>query len=269
MPPPAESPAESPGEAPLDLPSAATERVRAKLAAGGRPYVTLKAAATLDGKIAMADGESRWITGEAARALAHELRARHDGVLVGIGTVLRDDPALTVRLEGVNARPARVVLDSTCRITLEARVLAGDGAARIVVAGEGAPPAAVEALRGAGVTVFVADTPRPRPAAFLPWLREQGLETLLVEGGGQVHGEFIANSEADELFLFLAGRLIGDAEAPAWCGPLGLKSLSETPRLKLSPPRRVGEDILVHGTFGGRPAEAPAETPKYPRTGGR
>jgi diaminohydroxyphosphoribosylaminopyrimidine deaminase/5-amino-6-(5-phosphoribosylamino)uracil reductase len=231
------------------LPEFDPRRIAAKLAAGNRPYVTLKAAASLDGKIATRDGESQWITGEIARTLGHALRARHDAVLVGLNTVLRDDPSLTVRPPGGTARLARIVLDSRCRTPAGARLLAADGAARFVIAGSRAPMERVDALRAEGVRVFLAPTARPEPAAFLPWLRAQGLRSILVEGGAAVHGALIANGEADELFLFLAGRLIGDPAAPAWCGPLGISGLAGTPRLRLSPPRPVGEDILVHGLF--------------------
>ena len=145
-------------------------RVREKLGSTGRPYVTLKAAATLDGKIATGDGESKWITGETARRHAHRLRAGHAAILVGLGTVRADNPRLTVRLSGGDAAggdttggealpaasalppPARVVLDSRAAIDLGALVLAEDGARRIVVTGAEAPAEKVAALRGRRVT---------------------------------------------------------------------------------------------------------------------
>ena len=226
------------------------ERVHAWLARSDRPYVTLKAAATLDGRIATAGGESRWITGEAARQLAHGLRALHDAVLAGANTVLKDDPRLTVRLPGVTRQPARIVLDSTCRTPLTARIFAEDGAARFLIAGREAPPRLAAALRERGITVRVCSTQRPEAREFLPWLRGQGVNSILVEGGGAVHGHFVANAQAQELFLFVAGLVLGDERAPAWCGATGIPALSQAPRLRLSEPRRVGADVLLHGLFG-------------------
>ena len=233
-----------------EIPEFQPERAREWLARSDRPYVTLKAAATLDGRIATASGESRWITGEAARYLAHGLRALHDAVLVGLNTVLKDDPQLTARLPGVTRQPARIVLDSTCRAPFTARIFAEDGAARYVIAGRDAPAGSVAALRERGVAVRVCSTQRPAAAEFLPWLRGQGVNSVLVEGGGAVHGHFVANAQAQELFLFVAGLVLGDERASAWCGAAGITALSQAPRLRLSVPRRVGEDILLHGLFG-------------------
>ncbi len=234
------------------------ERVRAKLGATGRPYVTLKAAATLDGKIATGGGESKWITGDAARRHAHRLRAGHAAILVGLGTVRADNPRLTVRLAGGDAPPsasalrppARVVLDSRAGIDPDAPVLAEDGARRIVLTGAEAPAEKVAGLRERGVEVMTFETARPMAGAFLPGLRKSGLDTLLVEGGATVHGHFIAEREADELFLYLAGRLIGDRDAPGWCGILNIPSLAETPRVTLTQPVTLGGDVLLHGFFG-------------------
>lgn len=238
-------------------------RVRRLLEEKNRPYLTLKAAATLDGRIATGSGESQWITGADARRHAHRLRAGHDGIVVGIGTVLADDPRLTVRLEEVEDEdagsgahpPARIVLDSKCRIDTVAsigagpHILADDGARRIVIAGRDAEPARLRHLEALGVETILCATPRPEGREFLPKLRAAGLSTLLVEGGGSVHGSFIANGEADELFLYLAGRLIGEPDAPAWCKGLGVERLEDTPLLSLSPPVLLGDDILVHGYF--------------------
>ena len=232
-------------------------RVREKLGSTGRPYVTLKAAATLDGKIATGDGESKWITGETARRHAHRLRAGHAAILVGLGTVRADNPRLTVRLSGGEALPAasalpppaRVVLDSRAAIDLGALVLAEDGARRIVVTGAEAPAEKVAALRGRGVEVIACKSARPLAGAFLPSLRNSGLDTVLVEGGAMVHGHFIAEREADELFLYLAGRLIGGRDAPGWCGILNTPSLAETPRVTMTQPVTLGEDVLLHGFF--------------------
>ncbi|MEE8433743.1 MAG: dihydrofolate reductase family protein [bacterium] len=239
------------------------ERVRAKLGATGRPYVTLKAAATLDGKIATREGESKWITGEAARRHAHRLRAGHAAILVGLGTVRADNPRLTVRLAGGDTAggdapsavsalrsPVRVVLDSRAGIDPDALVLAQDGARRIVVTGAEAPAGKVAALRGRGVEVITCESARPMAGAFLPALRNSGLDTVLVEGGAEVHGHFIAEREADELFLYLAGRLIGDRDAPGWCGILNIPSLAEAPRVTMTQPVTLGGDVLLHGFFG-------------------
>jgi diaminohydroxyphosphoribosylaminopyrimidine deaminase/5-amino-6-(5-phosphoribosylamino)uracil reductase len=243
------------------------DAVRRRLEEKNRPYLTLKAAATLDGRIATRSGESQWITGTEARRHAHRLRAGHDGILVGIGTVLADDPRLTVRLEenedaGSGAyAPARIVLDSQARIGTEpridtgapigsgARMLADDGARRIVIAGREAEAARLRRLEAMGVETILCATPRPEWREFLPKLRATGLSTLLVEGGGSVHGSLIANGDADELFLYLAGRLIGEPDAPAWCKGLGVERLEDTPLLSLSPPVLIGDDVLVHGYF--------------------
>ncbi len=235
------------------------QRVQAKLARGDRPYVTLKAAISLDGKIATRSGASQWITGEAAREFAHRLRARHEAVCVGINTVIADDPRLTVRIAGKTgglynkgeaAQPARVVLDSRCRIAPEAKCLAADGARRIVVAGAEAPAERVAALQEAGAEVLLCPQARPSPTFFLPALRELGLNTLLVEGGGEVHANFIAHGEADELMLIVAGKIIGGNDAPGWCASLGVDSLAEVPRLELMPPEQLGEDLVIRGLFG-------------------
>ncbi len=225
-------------------------RVQAVLRAGERPYVSLKAAVTLDGKIASRHGESQWITGEAARAAGHSLRARHRGILVGINTVLMDDPRLTVRDGSGGPHPARIVLDSLCRISLAARCLADDGTPRIVVAGAQAPPERRGALEAAGVRVVLCPAARPLPGDFLPRLRALGIETLLVEGGAQVHADLIAHHAADALFLFVAGRVLGDAAAPTWCATLpGGNRLADAVQLELAPPQAVGADVLIRGHF--------------------
>lgn len=226
------------------------ERVQGKLARTDHPYVTLKAAITLDGKIAAAGGASQWITGEAARELAHRLRARHDGILVGINTVKADDPRLTVRLPDCQGQPARIVLDSRCAILPSARCLAADGTRRIVVTGAHAPPERVAYLRGLGVTVLPCDGVRPAPEAFLPLLRAEGLQSLLVEGGGQVHANMIAHGVADELVLFMAGKIAGD-DAPGWCAAFGAERLEDMPRLELQSAEPVGEDLVLRGWFLG------------------
>jgi diaminohydroxyphosphoribosylaminopyrimidine deaminase/5-amino-6-(5-phosphoribosylamino)uracil reductase len=224
-------------------------RVNAVLAAGQRPYVSLKAAISLDGKIASRHGESKWITGEEARAAGRQLRNTHAGILVGINTVLADDPQLTARDAG-SQHPVRIVLDSRGRTPLEARCLADDGTRRVVVAGTQAAADRVAALEARGVTVLRCPTERPVPEDFLPRLRGLGIDTLLVEGGGQVHADFIAHRAADAVFLFLAGRVMGDAAAPGWCATLpGGNRLADAAALILRPPLVVGNDVLIVGHF--------------------
>jgi diaminohydroxyphosphoribosylaminopyrimidine deaminase/5-amino-6-(5-phosphoribosylamino)uracil reductase len=225
-------------------------RVRAVLAAGDRPYISLKAAITLDGKIASRHGESHWITGDEARAAGRALRAQHGGIVVGIHTVLADDPQLTVRGADGVPNPARIVLDSRGRIPLQARCLADDGTRRIVVVGGPATGERVSALERLGVHVLRCPTARPLPGHFLPRLRALGIDTLLVEGGGTVHADLIAHHAANAVFLFLAGRVMGDAAAPGWCATLpGGNRLADAPALTLAPPLTIGTDVLIRGHF--------------------
>ncbi len=248
-------PADSPS---MDLPpmppqALSSARIRAHLAQAQRPYVTLKAGTTLDGKIATGTGESQWITGEAARAHGHALRARHDGILVGINTVLADDPRLTVRMGQDGPAPMRIVLDSRCRIDPQATCLRNDGVRRIVICGALAPVDKRKALTQRGVEVLQFAAHQPAPPDYLARLRGCGVNTLLVEGGAYVHAQIIAHMQADELFLYLSGRIIGGCDAPGWCGHIGVDSLAQTPRLRISGSLMVGEDILVHGVFPDRP----------------
>jgi diaminohydroxyphosphoribosylaminopyrimidine deaminase/5-amino-6-(5-phosphoribosylamino)uracil reductase len=214
----------------------------------GRPHVTLKTAMTLDGKIAAADGESRWITGEAARLEAHRLRFAADAVLVGIGTVLADDPRLTVRHAGLPPRePFRVVADSRLRTPAEARILHAGDPGRVVlacVAPAPAGPAAALRARGARVLELPGDGGRVDLRALLAALRALDVIAVLVEGGGELGAALAEASLVDRVAFFLAPRLLGGRDAP---GPLGGRgrALKESLALAGVTTRRLGDDLLI------------------------
>jgi len=211
----------------------------------GRPQVTLKLAATLDGRIATAAGASRWITGPPARALAHGLRDLSDAVLVGAGTVRADDPRLTCRLPGGHD-PLRVVLAGP-RLDLpaRARVL---GMGTVVVAPRGAPAARVAALRRRGAEVVLLPARRGRIsfAAVVRALGARGITSLLVEGGGAVAAEAVRAGVADRLVLFLAPVLFGGDGVPA-IGPLGVTRPAGAVRVEVVAVTRIGPDLLLEG----------------------
>ena len=231
------------------------------------PFVTLKAAATLDGKIANAQGESQWITAPSTRQHAHRLRAEHDAILVGVNTVLRDDPQLNVRLDPASQSPSparffppgRIVLDSQAKSPATARCWANDGALRLLVCGSHAPASRLASISEQGVEVVQHACAQPSLTQLLPVLhRHWHIRTLLVEGGGLVHAGFIAQGLADALVLYLAGKLMGQSAAPAWCANLptnppaeacannpmaGLPSLNQLQAFTLQ------EDVWLLGRF--------------------
>jgi diaminohydroxyphosphoribosylaminopyrimidine deaminase / 5-amino-6-(5-phosphoribosylamino)uracil reductase len=213
-----------------------------------RPHVTLKAAATLDGKIADAQGSSQWITGGAARVEAHKLRSEADAILVGIGTVLADDPALTVRLDGPWPRePLRVVLDSRARTPLAANLLQSGTRARTMIAvGIDAPEERVRALAAAGAHVVRCPGPdgRVSPADLLSALFEMDVRGVLVEGGAEVAAAFVDAGLVDRVAMFFAPRLLGGAKAPSILAGAG-RALSEALALGPLAVRQVGDDVLI------------------------
>ncbi len=186
----------------------------------GRPLVSAKFACSLDGRIATHTGESRWITGEEARRHVHRLRHENDAILVGVGTVLADDPMLNARFPGAR-QPLKVVLDSRGRTPATARVRLG--------------PAPLLIDRGD-------DLP-----ALLAGLADRGVLSLLVEGGARVLGSFFDAGLVDRLFAYLSPSIIGGEGAPAAVGGVGASALSDRPRLVRVGSERLGNDILVTG----------------------
>jgi len=223
-----------------------------------RPHVTLKCAMTLDGKIAAFDRSARWITGDAARLEAHRLRSQSDAVMVGIGTVLADDPALTVRLDPPWPRePLRVVVDSGARLPLAARLIDSGTPARAVVAvADEAPAERLARLEARGVTVLSCKSRDGRvdPADLCARLFALDVTGVLLEGGSELNGAFIEAGLVDRVAIFIAPLLIGGATAPTAVGGHG-RLLSEAIRLQSLEARPVGPDWLIEGDVV-RPAGA-------------
>jgi diaminohydroxyphosphoribosylaminopyrimidine deaminase/5-amino-6-(5-phosphoribosylamino)uracil reductase len=213
----------------------------------GRPLVTLKLASTLDGRIATAQGESRWITGEAARARAHLLRARHDAVMVGSNTVIADDPELTCRLPGlVDRSPVRIVVDGRLRVPLTSRVVAD--ATRIptwFITLRGDAPERHEAFRDCGVELIEveADGETVDLEEALQELGRRGLTRVLVEGGAALAAAMIRADLVDHVAWFRAPRLIG-GDGIAAVTAFGVTELAATPRFQRLGVEPVGEDVL-------------------------
>ncbi|HEV8678937.1 MAG TPA: bifunctional diaminohydroxyphosphoribosylaminopyrimidine deaminase/5-amino-6-(5-phosphoribosylamino)uracil reductase RibD [Stellaceae bacterium] len=214
----------------------------------GRPLVTLKLASSLDGRIATSSGESRWITGSPAREYGHLLRATHDAILVGTGTVIVDNPELTCRLPGLSHRsPVRVALDRQLRIPLGARLIADARQTPIwLVTLAAADPARQQALRDMGVEVILAEPDaagRLDLGVALGRLGERGITRLLVEGGGELAAALLRARLVDRLVWLHAPLLLGGDGVPA-IAALGLGRLAEAPQFERVSCETVGADIV-------------------------
>ena len=213
-----------------------------------RPFVSLKYAMTLDGKLATAAGDGQQVTGREAHVEAHYLRKIHDAILVGIGTVLADDPELTTRLvQGKN--PVRIVLDSQARIPLTAQVLQG-GTTTIIVVGPEAPAAKLELLaKLPEVEVLTLPAPAGKLdlGKLLDILGERKLTSLLVEGGSQVHGSFVDAGLVDRIYAFIAPKVVGGAAALPPIGGTGLAAMAPGLPVAVDTIRVLGKDFLITG----------------------
>jgi diaminohydroxyphosphoribosylaminopyrimidine deaminase / 5-amino-6-(5-phosphoribosylamino)uracil reductase len=206
----------------------------------GLPFVTLKLAATLDGRTATAAGESRWITGPDARRMVHAMRMSHDAVLIGAGTAVADDPDLTAREMGAAHQPVRIVMDSGLRTPLTSRLARTAREVPVwMVHTDAAPQAARDAWEAAGATLI----PATDAASALRALADAGLTRVLCEGGATLAAGLLQAGLVDELALFTAGAVIGADGHPA-LGPLNLTALSDAPRMALRDLRRVGGDTF-------------------------
>ncbi|GLI07307.1 riboflavin biosynthesis protein RibD [Paenibacillus tyrfis] len=214
-----------------------------------RPFVTVKSASTLDGKIAARTGDSKWITGEASRAYVHTLRHRHQAIMVGIGTVLADDPSLTTRLPVPGLHPIRVVVDSTLRLPHEAKLVRDGIAPTVVLTTEQAPAARRRELEASGVEIVDCG---PGPAvdldAAMARLGEREIGSLLVEGGGKLSGALLEHRLAHKLVFFLAPKIIGGGGlAPANFDFAGFGQMREAIQLERMQVETFGDDLCLIG----------------------
>jgi diaminohydroxyphosphoribosylaminopyrimidine deaminase/5-amino-6-(5-phosphoribosylamino)uracil reductase len=216
----------------------------------GLPFVIVKFAASLDGRIGAASGDSRWVSGPETRAWAHQLRTRIDAILVGSDTVIIDDPELTARPGDALAerQPLRIVVDSRGRIPPMARVLTGSSQTLVATTEDATPTwrSVIEA-QGAEVLAFQSRDGHVDLRALLGELGQRNLLTLLVEGGGVIHGGFFDAGLVDKVHAVLAPMIIGAAEAPAAVAGKGAYRMAEALRLTDVTVERLGEDVMVTG----------------------
>ncbi|MSQ42958.1 MAG: bifunctional diaminohydroxyphosphoribosylaminopyrimidine deaminase/5-amino-6-(5-phosphoribosylamino)uracil reductase RibD [Chloroflexi bacterium] len=243
-----------------------------------RPFVVAKFACSLDGRIATATGESQWITGPDARCWAHGVRDRMDAILVGVGTVVADDPSLTTRLDGNTPafpdplicgvrpsrlgdrqetnHPLRVILDTTLRTPATARVANGTLPGNTLILGvdDGTPDWASRrtALTRAGtevVSVPSGQHGRPQPVGVLALLADRGITSVLLEGGHTIHGAYFDAGVVDAVAAVIAPMIIGGQDAPGAIGGTGAVTLDRASRLMMPSVTRLGVDTLVYGTL--------------------
>ena len=217
----------------------------------GYPFVILKSAISLDGKIATASGESQWITSEASRVKGHEIRAQVDAILVGIGTVVKDNPSLTARLsERKNEDPIRIVVDSHGRTPLGAKIFNPDSnAGTLIAVTENAPSEKIEALKSAGADILIVEEKEGR-VCLRGLMRELGrkeITSVLIEGGGEINAAALQAGIVDKLVFFVAPKLIGGKDAPGPIGGAGVTRLAEAFELRDVKTAQIDTDFLIEG----------------------
>jgi diaminohydroxyphosphoribosylaminopyrimidine deaminase/5-amino-6-(5-phosphoribosylamino)uracil reductase len=219
-----------------------------------RPFVIAKWAMTLDGRTSTDTGDSRWISNEASRRYAHELRASVDAIAVGVGTVFFDNPRLNVRLDDNTTveqrQPRRVIFDGSLRIPLAARCLGPGGGDAVIVCSPAAPRDKAERLRAAGHTVVEVPGGRGRivliPRA-LELLADIGIQSILVEGGRQLHTSLLSSGVADKIVVFIGPQIVGGAGGTSPLDALGIQRMKEAITLKNATVRAFGSDACLEG----------------------
>ncbi|MBD2869602.1 bifunctional diaminohydroxyphosphoribosylaminopyrimidine deaminase/5-amino-6-(5-phosphoribosylamino)uracil reductase RibD [Paenibacillus arenilitoris] len=212
------------------------------------PFVTLKTASTLDGKIASRSGDSRWVTGAIAREQVHTLRHQHDAIMVGIGTVLADDPLLNTRASVPAVDPVRIIVDTSLRLPLEARVVTDRTIRTIVLASCSASSDKIAALTAAGVEVVVCGSgEKVDLAEGMKKLGELEIGSILLEGGGRLNGAMLEARLIDKIVLYYAAKIVGGAEAPGTFTFPGVDKMADAIALERVQIEMAGEDISVTG----------------------
>jgi len=216
----------------------------------GRPWIRVKTAASLDGRIALANGESRWITGEPARRDVHALRARSCAILTGIGTVLRDDPDLTVRYVECKRQPRRILIDSRLEVPLDSKLLKGEPPIIFTVTGEAKRR---KALKDMGIEVVQAPPDRYKPgksdlAAIARDLAARGFNEVTVETGGKLSGSLLAAGVVDEIVFYFSPKLLGDSAQGMFALP-EMTRLEQALRPRMIDVRFIGEDLRLTARF--------------------
>lgn len=217
----------------------------------GYPFVILKAGMSLDGKIATSTGESQWITSESSREKAHEIRDQVDAIIVGIGTVLSDDPALTTRLSGKTGKdPIRIVLDSQARTPLSARVFNPESLAEVIIAvTTQAPKEKIAQLKKRDAEVIVISDKDGQVCfkTLMQTLGARGITSVLVEGGGKVNASALESGVVDKVMCFIAPKFIGGRQAPGIIDGNGIKRLIDAPELQRLSVTQLDNDLLIQG----------------------
>lgn len=217
-----------------------------KFMSEGMPFVTLKMALSIDGKSATRSGDSRWITSEESRRDVHRLRLQSDAIMVGIGTVLSDDPELTARFGYTGRQPVRVIVDSMARTPLESKVVKDKEARTIIATTKGAPDFRKEALRKSGVEVVVTgEGPRVDLRVLLELLAEKKITSVMVEGGAELAHSIWAEGLADKLALYISPKVIGGREAPGCIGGIGVEKVRESGKVRIEEIYLLGEDLKI------------------------
>lgn len=214
-----------------------------------KPFIVLKAAMTLDGKIATATGQSKWITNETSRAYGYKLRDIYDGIMVGINTVIEDNPMLTARVDG-GKNPIRIVVDSSLRIDINANVVQDKSAKTIIATTDKADKDKILKLQAQDVDVIVVDKDKNDKVdieKLLDILGQQNICSILVEGGATLSGSFVARKLVDKVYFFIAPKIVGGKEAKTPVAGTGILNLQEALALKDIQIEKLEEDILIIG----------------------
>lgn len=223
-----------------------------KFIAVGLPFVSLKWGMTLDGKIATKDGDSKWITGERSRRIVHQLRNQYDAIMVGVKTVMKDDPSLTSRIRG-GRNPKRIVLDPDCLIKDDRKIFKTPLEAQTLVVCCKEPDQKIrETLESRGVefvSVLSNEDGRPAMEPLLRYLGSVDIMSVLVEGGGGVNAWMLEDGVADKLYAFISPKIVGGKDAKTPVEGVGVSFLKDALILTRTDWRKVGDDILVEGYF--------------------
>lgn len=212
------------------------------------PFVTLKSATTLDGKIASRSGDSKWISGDASRAQVHMLRHRHQAIMVGVDTVIADDPLLTARLDVAAIQPVRLVVDSKLRIPLDAKVVKDQTAKTIVLTTNQASIEQIMRLNALGVEVIkCGDGPRVDLRKAMATMTEREIGSILLEGGGRLNGAMLEAGLVDKIVLYLAPKIVGGADAPGAFALGGFDRMADAIALERVTMERIGDDCCITG----------------------